>query len=226
MKVLSPSLIFFAISPVLASGVMSSWTNALVRRANECYPVSLQFPGPDDHPCGLGYTIGNCNCCPDGLIGCLSPVAVCAPGLVGNYVCVASSGSGTITPQCFAGDTPCGSLCMPVGSNCCDTVGHYCPASEQCAANPDGSNVPVCSRSTQAAPTSAKPTIQASATAGGVKTTSPPSPSSDTAISTGSISTKGGTSASQAAVSFGTSIQKSSWGFGGTFAVIVTILLS
>jgi hypothetical protein len=27
-------------------------------------------------------------------------------------------------------------------------------------------------------------------------------------------------------VSFGTSIQKSSWSFGGTFAVIVTILLS
>ena len=112
---------------------------------------------------------------------------------------------------------------MPVGSNCCDTTGNYCLASEPCGTQ--GGSL-VCLTNTQAATASSNPTTQARTSAGGVKTSSSPSPSSLTATTAVSISIKGSTSASQAAVSFSTSIQKSFWSVGGDFAVIVTVLLS
>jgi hypothetical protein len=238
MQFFTPFLIINAISPVLATGVVSQWANTLVRRTGECYPVPLQFPGPDAHPCGGGYTLGNCNCCPDGRTGCLSPIAACSLGPVGNYVCVATSGSGTTTPtQCFVGHEPCGGLCMPAGSNCCDSIGHYCAASERCLKNPDGSNAGICSKSTtQAATTSFEPTTQAAttafipstqatATANGVETSSPRSLSSQTALTQVSVSTNAGTSASQVTVSFGTKTRQSSWGVGSAFVAIFTVLI-
>jgi hypothetical protein len=238
MQFFTPVLIINAISPVLATGIMSPWANTLVRRTGECYPEPLQFPGPDARPCGGGYTLGNCNCCPDGRTGCLSPIAACSLGPIGNYVCISTTGAGTITPaQCFARHEPCGGLCMPAGSNCCDSIGHYCAASETCLKNADGSNAGVCLKSsTQAATTTFESTIpaattafiqttQATASASGVGISSLPFSSSRTATTQGSISTNAGSSASQVTVSFGTKIQISSWSVGGTFAAIFTVFI-
>ena len=200
----------FVISPVLASLAMSPWTNTLERRTGECYVVSLQFPNPAlDTPCGTGYVIGNCNCCPNGQIGCLSP-AVCTLGSVGNYICAIPSGPGTA--QCGVGETPCGARCMPIGADCCGTGATYCPAPQHCGTRPDGSNA--CFTSVQAATTSSTSTTQVSTKAGtsvdGVQTTT-----------SSSTSTK--TAASPTAVSLGAGIQKNLWGAGSAFVMLVVI---
>lgn len=225
MKFLTPSLTFFAISPVLGSLAMSPWTNTLVRRTGECWPVFLLYPTPGvDQPCGSGYVVGNCNCCPSGQIGCISP-AVCTLGSFGIYICAIP---GSSTAQCAAGEEACGTRCMPVGADCCGTGATYCPAPEHCGTNPDGSTG--CFTSVQAVTTSSTSTPKAS-TSVSVQTSFPlPSttPSSHTTTTTSSILTKSttagnGASASQTIQSLGTSIQKSSWGVGGAFVMLVII---
>jgi hypothetical protein len=104
MKFSTPSLTFLVISPVLASLAVSPVANQLMRRVDECSVFSLQFPSSLDSPCGTGYVLPGCTCCPGGQIGCALP-AVCTLGTIGNYICEVPSSSGT---QCTAGSKPCG----------------------------------------------------------------------------------------------------------------------
>jgi hypothetical protein len=234
MKFLTPSLTFFAISavlgslavsPVLASLATSPRTNALLRRTGECYVVTLQFPNPiTDHPCGTGYVIGNCNCCPSGQIGCLSP-AVCTLGSTDNYVCAIPSGSGSA--QCAPGEVPCGARCMPAGADCCGTGATYCPAPKLCGANPDGSNA--CFTSGQSAATSSAPAAQASTSVGGQAATTPSASATkvgtsvgvQTSIPSSSITPSSPTdaSASQTMVSLGNACS-----VGGALIMLAIIL--
>jgi hypothetical protein len=245
MKFPTPSLIFFVISPVLASLAMSPRSNALERRTGECYVVSLQFPSSIDHPCGDGYVVGNCNCCPNGQIGCLSP-AVCTIGSAGNYFCEIPSGSGT--GQCAAGEKICGPKCIPDEADCCGTGQSYCPAPLHCSINALGSNA--CFTSTQAAATAPVPPSEASTSvqavttaamsttniftdAGGGQTSFPSAsipPSSETATAAGSTAIASGTTAGSSALasqtqgSLGNSIRKSYWSVGSAFVMLGMIL--
>jgi hypothetical protein len=234
---------------------MSPWSNTLVRRTGECFPVFLQFPNPAlDHPCGTGWVLGECNCCPSGQIGCLPP-AVCTLGSVGNYICAFASSSGPAS--CAAGRKQCGQSCIPDDADCCGTGATYCPAPKHCGARPDGSNA--CFDSVPAASTSATLAAQPSTSIGGggqfspqPSGTTPTSPTTSAAISSAAISSAESISAagssaasisaassisvqsgtptatraapSQVANSLGTGIERSFGAVGGAFAMLIVIL--
>jgi hypothetical protein len=154
MKFFTPYLTFIVISPVLGFLEISPLPNTLMRRA-ECYVVSVDpvIPGLD-HPCGNGYVVGNCNCCPDGRIGCL-PGSVCTIVAGGSYGCA------TPTLQCASGLKACGPTCIATTSDCCGGGSGYCLAPRLCGAeNSDGTYQ--CVLSGQSSTTSSTSTTKAS----------------------------------------------------------------
>jgi hypothetical protein len=216
-------------SPVLAFAQMSPRRDTLVRRIDECYAVPVRTPGPSDQPCGAPgyYTLQGCNCCPDGKTACLS-TATCSLSGTGTYQCVSNlpvpgPGSGSSASHCPTGLEYCGTghLCMPMGSNCCDNIGHYCPASLSCGTS--GGSL-TCLAATQVATAPSQPSTQINTGNGGAATTASSSPTSHVATTASGISINGGTPVPQVTLKSGAATENFSWTWsvgatlGGIFA--------
>ncbi|KAJ9615652.1 hypothetical protein H2200_001728 [Cladophialophora chaetospira] len=107
---------------LLATATNHSLPNALTSRQSvACYPLFLEYPSPDDVPCGDNtYVMSTCVCCPGGTVGCYPETQTCSTDGVTEFCCEddgsdcggqsgggeGDSGTATTTPATPAAPTP------------------------------------------------------------------------------------------------------------------------